>query len=72
LPSENQAQEMLNKAAQQAGSTLRATSPMTETFNKGNNTFYRARFVGFETKTAAWDACDALKKKKFSCYAIAR
>lgn len=72
LPSENQAQEMLNKAAQQAGSTLRATSPMTETFNKGNNTFYRARFVGFETKTAAWDACDTLKKKKFSCYAIAR
>ena len=72
LPSENQAQEMLNKAAQQAGSTLRATSPMTETFNKGNNTFYRARFVGFETKTAAWDACAALKKKNFSCYAIAR
>ena len=72
LPSENQAQEMLNKAAQQAGSSLRATSPMTETFNKGSNTFYRARFVGFETKTAAWDACDALKKKKFSCYAIAR
>lgn len=72
LPSENQAQEMLNKAAQQAGSTLRATSPMTETFNKGNNTFYRARFVGFETKTAAWDACAALKKKNFNCYAIAR
>ena len=72
LPSENQAQEMLNKAAQQAGSTLRATSPMTETFNKGNNTFYRARFVGFDTKTAAWDACAALKKKNFSCYAIAR
>ncbi|WP_439272375.1 D-alanyl-D-alanine carboxypeptidase [Pseudochrobactrum sp. HB0163] len=72
LPSESQAQAMLNKAAQQAGSTLRATSPMTETFNKGNNTFYRARFVGFETKTAAWDACAVLKKKSFSCYAIAR
>ena len=72
LPSEGQAQDMLSKAAQQAGSTLRATSPMTETFNKGNNTFYRARFVGFETKTAAWDACAALKKKSFNCYAIAR
>ncbi|WOC14832.1 SPOR domain-containing protein [Pseudochrobactrum sp. MP213Fo] len=72
LPSEGQAQDMLNKAAQQAGKTLRATSPMTETFNKGNNTFYRARFVGFETKTAAWDACAALKKKSFNCYAIAR
>lgn len=72
LPSENQAREMLNKAVQKAGSTLRATAPMTETFNKDNNTYYRARFVGFETKTAAWDACAALKKKSFSCYAIAR
>lgn len=72
LPSESQAQDMLGKAAQQAGSTLRAASPMTETFNKGSNTYYRARFVGFETKTAAWDACAALKKKSFNCYAIAR
>lgn len=72
LPSEGQANNMLSKAAQQAGSTLRAASPMTETFNKDSSTYYRARFVGFETKTAAWDACAALKKKSFNCYAIAR
>lgn len=72
LPSVNQANDMLRKAAQQAGKTLRNAAPMTETFNKDNGTYYRARFVGFETKTAAWDACAALKKKSFNCYAIAR
>lgn len=71
LPSEGQARDMLAKASATAGGTLRAASPYTETFNKGNATFYRARFVGFPSKQAAWDACASLKKKNFGCYAVA-
>nr|WP_249126944.1 D-alanyl-D-alanine carboxypeptidase [Brucella oryzae] len=71
LPSEDQARDMLAKASATAGSMLRAASPYTETFNKGSTTFYRARFVGFSSKQAAWDACTSLKKKNFGCYAIA-
>ena len=71
LPSEGQARDMLAKASATAGGTLRAASPYTETFNKGSATFYRARFVGFSSKQAAWDACASLKKKNFGCYAVA-
>lgn len=71
LPSEGQARDMLAKASATAGGTLRAASPYTETFNKGSATFYRARFVGFTSKQAAWDACASLKKKNFGCYAVA-
>ena len=71
LPSEGQARDMLAKASATAGGTLRAASPYTETFNKGSATFYRARFVGFPSKQAAWDACASLKKKNFGCYAVA-
>lgn len=71
LPSEGQARDMLAKASATAGNTLRAASPYTETFSKGSATFYRARFVGFSSKQAAWDACASLKKKNFGCYAVA-
>ncbi|WP_266019317.1 D-alanyl-D-alanine carboxypeptidase family protein [Brucella intermedia] len=71
LPSEGQARDMLAKASAAAGGTLRAASPYTETFSKGSATFYRARFVGFSSKQAAWDACASLKKKNFGCYAVA-
>ncbi|KXF77380.1 D-alanyl-D-alanine carboxypeptidase [Paramesorhizobium deserti] len=72
LPTSDQAQAMLAKAATQAGSTLGAVTARTETFHKNSTVFYRARFVGFETKTAAWNACAVLKKKNFGCYAIAQ
>ncbi|WP_183430129.1 D-alanyl-D-alanine carboxypeptidase family protein [Mesorhizobium sp. RMAD-H1] len=72
LPTADQAQAMLAKAAAQAGSTLSAATARTETFEKNSTVFYRARFVGFETKTAAWNACAVLKKKNFGCYAIAQ
>ena len=39
-------------------------------FEKGGVTYYRARFGGFGSKVAAWDACAALKKQKISCYAV--
>ncbi|RCS24352.1 D-alanyl-D-alanine carboxypeptidase [Phyllobacterium salinisoli] len=72
LPSSDQAQAMLAKAAAEAGSVLEAATARTETFQKNSTMFYRARFVGFETKTAAWNACAVLKKKNFGCYAVAQ
>ncbi|PRD42265.1 D-alanyl-D-alanine carboxypeptidase [Phyllobacterium phragmitis] len=72
LPSSDQAQATLAKAAAKAGSTLSAATAHTETFEKNSTVFYRARFVGFKTKTAAWNACAVLKKQKFGCYAIAQ
>ncbi len=71
LPSKGQALEMLSKASASAGSALASASPYTETFSKGNATYHRARFVGFSSKQAAWDACASLKKKSFGCYAVA-
>lgn len=71
LPSEGQARDMLTKVSSSVGAPLRSASPYTETFVKGNSTFYRARFVGFSSKQAAWDACASLKKKNFGCYAVA-
>lgn len=71
LPTANQATEMLSKAASASGRLLANATPHTETFQKNGTVFYRARFTGFNSKDAAWKACNALKKQKFGCYAIA-
>ena len=68
--SEDAAVAMLKKASSVMGSRLRGYVPYTEPVESGGATLYRARFVGFETKTAAWDACSSLKRKRFNCYAI--
>lgn len=68
--SENGAIKMLKKAASAGGSSLRSRMPYTEPVEANGQTLYRARFVGFETKTAALRACKTLKRAKFACYAI--
>jgi D-alanyl-D-alanine carboxypeptidase len=69
-PSETEAKAFLAKANKQAPTVLADASGYTATFNKDGVTYYRARFGGFGSKTAAWNACGALKKKKIACYAI--
>ncbi|WP_162931626.1 D-alanyl-D-alanine carboxypeptidase [Mesorhizobium sp. DCY119] len=69
-PSREEAQAFLSKASQQAPKLLSDAAAFTVQFEKGGVTYHRARFGGFGTKTAAWDACAALKKKKIACYAI--
>lgn len=71
-PSDGEARAILEKTAKQAGAALADASPFTVPFEKGGVTYYRARFAGFDSKDAAWNACNALKKKKISCYAIAQ
>jgi D-alanyl-D-alanine carboxypeptidase len=69
-PSEVEARAFLTRTTRQAGPALADASPYTVTFDKDGVTYYRARFGGFETKNAAWNACKSLKKKKIECYAV--
>ncbi len=68
--SQNKAIKILENARAAAGKTLRNKRIYTEPVKSRKQTLYRARFIGFETKTAAWDACAQLKKAKYSCYAV--
>jgi len=69
-PSETAARAALALTGSKAGDVLASASPFTVPFEKDGTTYYRARFGGFESKSAAWDACGALKKKNIACYAI--
>ncbi len=68
--SETEARGVLASVSSRAGRVLANTMPFTEKFEKDGTLFYRARFGGFATKNAAWNACTALKKQKVACYAV--
>lgn len=70
LPTENDALRVLKNTREEAPTVLASTKPFTETFAKGSQTFYRARYGGFAGKSEAWGACEALKKHDVSCYAV--
>lgn len=69
-PSRGEAEAILEKVGKEASGILAKASGFTQPFQKGGVTYHRARFGGFGSKVAAWDACAALKKKKISCYAV--
>ncbi|RWF65909.1 D-alanyl-D-alanine carboxypeptidase [Mesorhizobium sp.] len=69
-PKQSEAQAFLDKTSKQAPKVLADASAFTVAFDKDGVTYYRARFGGFSSKDAAWNACTALKKKKISCYAV--
>ncbi len=69
-PDRDQAKSMLAKTSKQAAKILADASAYTVPFDKGGVTYYRVRFGGFSSKTAAWNACGALKKQKIACYAV--
>lgn len=69
-PKQSEAQAFLDKTSKQAPRVLADASGFTVAFEKGGVTYYRARFGGFGSKTAAWKACTALKKKNIECYAV--
>jgi D-alanyl-D-alanine carboxypeptidase len=68
--SETQARAVLDKASRKAPTVLADASPFTAIYQKGGDTYYRARFGGFSSKAQAWDACGALKRQKMHCYAV--
>jgi D-alanyl-D-alanine carboxypeptidase len=65
------AKALLSKAAAQVGGPIAGLSPYTEKFQKGSTTYHRARFAGITSAKAANNACAALKRQKFNCFAIA-
>ncbi|ESW88535.1 D-alanyl-D-alanine carboxypeptidase [Mesorhizobium sp. LSJC269B00] len=69
-PKQSEAQAFIDKTAKLAPKVLGAASGFTVAFEKDGETYYRARFGGFRSKDAAWNACNALKKKKIACYAV--
>lgn len=69
-PTQSGAQALLDQTSKQAPKILADASGFTVAFDNDGVTFYRARFGGFGSKDAAWKACDALKRKKISCYAV--
>jgi len=69
--SPEEAKAMLSKAATQVGGPIAALSPYTEKFQKGSTTYHRARFAGISSAKEANNACAALKRQKFNCFAIA-
>ncbi|KQU69942.1 D-alanyl-D-alanine carboxypeptidase [Aminobacter sp. DSM 101952] len=71
-PSDGEARAILDKTAKRVPQVLADASAYTVPFEKGGVTYFRARFAGFESKDSAWNACNALKKKKIACYAVAQ
>ncbi|ABM45068.1 hypothetical protein X471_00441 [Bartonella bacilliformis str. Heidi Mejia] len=71
LPSKEQANSMLIKAKNATPENLRNASSHMQLFEKNGKRYYRARFVGFQSKKAALDTCSALKREKFNCYTVA-
>ncbi|WP_292322039.1 SPOR domain-containing protein, partial [Mesorhizobium sp.] len=69
-PTQSGAQALLDRTSKQAPKVLADAEGFTVAFDNGGVTYYRARFGGFGSKDAAWKACDALKRKKISCYAV--
>lgn len=59
--------DMLARAKQQIGGPLAGRDTYTQEVTRDGQTLYRARFVGFASKTDARAACDRLVKKSYDC-----
>ncbi|RCL00790.1 MAG: D-alanyl-D-alanine carboxypeptidase [Candidatus Tokpelaia sp. JSC188] len=70
LASQNEADQILKKAADSMQTVLENAISYTLFFEQGEVHYYRARFSGFSSKQAAWNACLQLKKAHFGCYAL--
>jgi D-alanyl-D-alanine carboxypeptidase len=66
---EDEARQHLNEAQQKLHAMLASADPFTERVQKGDTTYYRARFAGFD-KSAAEAACRQLKRSDFACMAL--
>ena len=68
--SESDARKQLAATTRQAPAILADAAGYTMAFDKDGVTYFRVRFGGFSSKADAWNACNALKKKKIACYAV--
>ncbi len=68
-PDRSQAQVLLDNAKNRGGKALNGAQPFTVAVGEGSSQLYRARFAGFSGQDSAVNACKALKKKGFACWA---
>ncbi len=68
-PDKTQAMTLLDNAKEKGGKALLNATPFTVAFSNGGAQVYRARFGGFDDQDKAVNACKALKKKGFACWA---
>lgn len=66
---EQEARQHLSEARSKVHEALAAADPFTERVQKGDKSFYRARFAGFDKATAE-AACRQLKRSDFACLAL--
>ncbi|HTV37373.1 MAG TPA: D-alanyl-D-alanine carboxypeptidase [Xanthobacteraceae bacterium] len=66
---EDEARQHLNLAQSKLHTAFAAADPFTERVQKGDTTFYRARFAGFDKATAE-AACRQLRRSDFACMAL--
>jgi D-alanyl-D-alanine carboxypeptidase len=66
---EDEARQHLTEAKLKLHATLASADPFTERVQKGDTTFYRARFSGFDKATAE-AACRQLKRNDFACITV--
>jgi D-alanyl-D-alanine carboxypeptidase len=70
-PTPEGAQALIEKAQATMGTMLASLQPVTQEIDHRGTTLYRARFAGFADKEEARAMCARLKRKDFSCLAIA-
>ena len=66
---EAEAKERLSAAQTKAGGVLKKAAPYTERTTKGEKTYYRARFAGFD-RDQAEAACKQLKRSDIVCISM--
>ena len=66
---ESEAKERLSSAQSKAARLLGKASRYTERTTKGEKTYYRARFAGFD-RDQAQAACRQLKRSEIDCMAL--
>lgn len=66
---EDEARQHLTEAKLKLHAALASADPFTERVQKGDTTFYRARFAGFDKATAE-ATCRQLKRNDFACITV--
>jgi D-alanyl-D-alanine carboxypeptidase len=66
---ETKAKLILDEAKARTGRVLAKASPFTEKVSRDGSTLFRARFSGFQEAEDAQEACKALKRSGFACFA---
>jgi len=66
---EKEAKQRLNTAQDKAKKLLHSANPFTEAVEKGDKTYYRARFAGLEKDQAA-AACRHLRRRDIPCIVL--